>query len=203
MKKQKLPAAVREALGRGEVKPSLIDKAKKASNDDLYVDPYEEFEEKEMPAEAAAKFREDLSHVPHLASLRKRATADPAAPRDASAPRMSPAVRVQHFEEKIARRPLTEKLDCYHFVTLRSERDLLESNATCLDIEVEFATLPDDECMTVARFEREFKTLHKKATGAGGALAYYWGERDLDLVLCLCLDEDRETVAQYYYLPGV
>ena len=203
-KRPQPPAAVREALARGEVKPSLIDRAKNTANDDLYVDPYEEFEEKEMPAEAAAKFREDLAHVPRLAALRKRATADPSLPREEEQQRrMSPAVRAQTYEERIARRPLTAPPDCFYLYASKAERDLLDSNATFGDVEIEFATLREEECMTVARFEGLFPNLRRKATSSGGSILYYWGDIDQELVVCLCLDEDRSSVLQYYYLPGV
>ena len=203
MKKRPQPAAVREALAKGDVKPSLIDKAKNTANDDLYVDPYEEFEEKEMPAEAAAKFREDLAHIPRLAALRKRATADPHAPRESSGPRMSPSVRVQHYEDKIVRRPPTAPVDCFFLFGSKAERDVLDSNATFDAIEVEFATLREGEFMTAERFETLFPTLRRRATGASGLLLYYWGEVDKEVVVCLRLDEeDRSSVLQYYYLPG-
>lgn len=199
-KQANLPAFAREALGRGELAPSMVEEAKRTAADDLYEDPYDEAPAAEMPAEMAERFRQDLEAIPRMAELRKRATADP---REGVAQRrMTPEVRVQHYEDVIARLSILDE-DSTTLVKDARERTLLASNSVYTDIETEFATRPDDEGMTVEQFEQAFYTLRRRREGRDGQLAYYWGERDRELVVCLRLSDDRKTIVRYYYLPGV
>ncbi len=201
-KKQKQqPAFVREAIGRGELAPSMVEEAKRTAVDDLYEDPYEESPAGEMPSDMAERFRQDLEAVPHWAEMRKRATADPSTAGSAKR-RMPPEVRVQHYEDQIARLSILDA-DSTTLVKGSRERELVACNSVYTDIETEFSTMSDDECMTVQQFERMFCTLRRRREGLGGLLAYYWGERDRELVVCLRLSDDRNTIVRYYYLPGV